>query len=145
MSLPVLGPKFRSDVPSDQLAGKRLSGETVEGSKVHIDGTNGVTAEGATVATADVMASKGVIHAIDAVPLFTGLKIGSVGVMAGAITGECLGGGNGFGELIRVAASQLNTPRVFSLILYLSFIGLALFAATAWAQRALIFWHRERH
>ncbi|MEG3663436.1 ABC transporter permease [Celeribacter halophilus] len=77
--------------------------------------------------------------------IFTGLKIGSVGVMAGAITGEFLGGGNGFGELIRVAASQLNTPRVFSLILYLSFIGLALFAATAWAQRALIFWHKERH
>ncbi|WP_282603197.1 ABC transporter permease [Paracoccus sp. PARArs4] len=76
--------------------------------------------------------------------IFTGLKIGSVGVMAGAITGEFLGGGNGFGELIRVAASQLNTPRVFSLILYLSFIGLALFAATAWAQRVLIFWHKER-
>ncbi|WP_405403712.1 ABC transporter permease [Paracoccus sp. Ld10] len=76
--------------------------------------------------------------------IFTGLKIGSVGVMAGAITGEFLGGGNGFGELIRVAASQLNTPRVFSLILFLSLIGLALFAATAWAQRVLIFWHKER-
>ena len=32
---------------------------------------------------------------------FTGLKIASVGVMAGAITGEFLGGGKGFGELIR--------------------------------------------
>jgi NitT/TauT family transport system permease protein len=52
--------------------------------------------------------------------IFTGLKIASVGVMAGAITGEFLGGGKGFGELIRTAASQLNTPRVFSLILYLS-------------------------
>ncbi|MDG1282539.1 MAG: ABC transporter permease, partial [Pseudorhodobacter sp.] len=47
--------------------------------------------------------------------IFTGLKIGAVGVMAGAITAEFLGGGKGFGELIRVAASQLNTPRVFSL------------------------------
>ena len=45
--------------------------------------------------------------------LFTGLKIGAVGVMAGAITGEFLGGGKGFGELIRVAASQLNTPQGF--------------------------------
>ena len=60
--------------------------------------------------------------------IFTGLKIGAVGVMAGAITGEFLGGGKGFGELIRVSASQLNTPRVFSLILYLSLLGLALFA-----------------
>ena len=41
--------------------------------------------------------------------LFTGLKIASVGVMAGAITGEFLGGGKGFGELIRIAASQLDT------------------------------------
>ena len=76
--------------------------------------------------------------------IFTGLKIGAVGVMAGAITGEFLGGGKGFGELIRVAASQLNTPRVFSLILYLSLVGLAVFASVTWAQRKIVFWHKER-
>ncbi|MGF1593535.1 MAG: ABC transporter permease [Kiloniellaceae bacterium] len=76
--------------------------------------------------------------------LFTGLKIGAVGVMAGAITGEFLGGGKGFGELIRVAASQLNTPRVFSLILYLSLVGLALFATVVWTQRKFVFWHKDR-
>ncbi len=76
--------------------------------------------------------------------IFTGLKIGAVGVMAGAITGEFLGGGKGFGELIRVAASQLNTPRVFSLILYLSLVGLAVFATVTWTQRKVVFWHKER-
>jgi NitT/TauT family transport system permease protein len=76
--------------------------------------------------------------------IFTGLKIGSVGVMAGAITGEFLGGGKGFGELIRTAASQLNTPRVFSLILYLSIVGLGLFAFVSWVQRRFVFWHKER-
>ncbi|MDP5219674.1 ABC transporter permease [Ruegeria sp. 2205SS24-7] len=76
--------------------------------------------------------------------IFTGLKIGAVGVMAGAITGEFLGGGKGFGELIRVAASQLNTPRVFSLILYLSLVGLAVFASVVWTQRKLVFWHKEQ-
>lgn len=76
--------------------------------------------------------------------IFTGLKIGAVGVMAGAITGEFLGGGKGFGELIRVAASQLNTPRVFSLILYLSFVGLALYLLVQFAQRKVVFWHKER-
>lgn len=76
--------------------------------------------------------------------IFTGLKIGSVGVMAGAITGEFLGGGKGFGELIRIAASQLNTPRVFSLILYLSLLGLALFASVSWVQRRVVFWHKDR-
>jgi len=76
--------------------------------------------------------------------IFTGLKIASVGVMAGAITGEFLGGGKGFGELIRIAASQLNTPRVFSLILYLSLVGLAIFVFVVWLQRRLVFWHKER-
>ena len=76
--------------------------------------------------------------------IFTGLKIGAVGVMAGAITAEFLGGGRGFGELIRVAASQLQTPRVFSLILYLSVVGLALFLFVVWVQHRFVFWHRDR-
>lgn len=75
--------------------------------------------------------------------IFTGLKIGAVGVMAGAITAEFLGGGKGFGELIRVAASQLNTPRVFSLIFYLSILGLGLYALVTFAQRKIVFWHRD--
>jgi NitT/TauT family transport system permease protein len=76
--------------------------------------------------------------------IFTGLKIASVGVMAGAITGEFLGGGKGFGELIRTAASQLNTPRVFSLILYLSLVGMALFSFVSWMQRRVVFWQKDR-
>jgi NitT/TauT family transport system permease protein len=75
--------------------------------------------------------------------IFTGLKIAAVGVMAGAITAEFLGGGKGFGELIRVAASQLQTPRVFSLILYLSLLGFALFWLVVFAERKLVFWHRS--
>jgi NitT/TauT family transport system permease protein len=74
--------------------------------------------------------------------LFTGLKIASVGVMAGAITGEFLGGGRGFGEQIRVAATNLATPRVFALIVYLSVLGLAMFGTVVWLQRRLVFWQR---
>jgi NitT/TauT family transport system permease protein len=74
--------------------------------------------------------------------MFTGLKIASVGVMAGAITGEFLGGGKGFGELIRVAASQLNTPRVFALIVFLSLLGLTLFWSVVWVERRFVFWHK---
>ncbi|MEM8552268.1 MAG: ABC transporter permease [Pseudomonadota bacterium] len=75
--------------------------------------------------------------------LFTGLKIAAVGVMAGAITGEFLGGGEGFGALIRVSASQMNTPRVFSLIIYLSFLGLFLYLVVVWLQRVLVFWNKS--
>lgn len=75
--------------------------------------------------------------------MFTGLKIAAVGVMAGAITGEFLGGGKGFGELIRVAASQLNTPRVFSLIIFLSLFGLILFWSVVLLERKLVYWHKS--
>lgn len=74
---------------------------------------------------------------------FTGLKIASISVVSGAIAGEFLGGGNGFGELIRVAASQLDTPRVFSLIIYLSFLGLAMFGVVSWMQYKFVFWNRS--
>jgi len=73
---------------------------------------------------------------------FTGLKIAAVGVMAGAITGEFLGGGQGFGALIRVSASQLDTPRVFSLITYLSFLGLSLYLTVVWVQKTFVFWNK---
>lgn len=76
--------------------------------------------------------------------IFTGLKIAAVGVMAGAITGEFLGGGKGFGEQIRIAASNLNTPRVFSLILYLSLVGLALYGLVSWVQRTFVFWQKSQ-
>lgn len=75
--------------------------------------------------------------------IFTGLKIAAVGVMAGAIMGEFLGGGKGFGALIRQSASQMNTPRVFALIIYLSLLGLALYFTVVWIQRRLVFWNKS--
>jgi NitT/TauT family transport system permease protein len=74
---------------------------------------------------------------------FAGLKNAAVLTVVGAVVGEFLGGGKGFGELIRVAAAQLDTPRVFSLIIYLSLLGLATFWVVAWAQRRFVFWHKE--
>ena len=73
---------------------------------------------------------------------FTGLKIAAISVVSGAIAGEFLGGGQGFGELIRVAASQLDTPRVFSLIIYLSVLGLVMFGTVSWLQYKFVFWQR---
>ncbi|MFW2542217.1 fasciclin domain-containing protein [Primorskyibacter sp. 2E107] len=54
-------------VTSDQLVGKRLSVATVQGSTVHIDGRHGVKVDDATVTTADITATNGVIHVIDSV------------------------------------------------------------------------------
>lgn len=75
--------------------------------------------------------------------IFTGLKIAALSVMAGAITAEFLGGGKGFGELIRVAASQLDTARVFALIIYLSLVGLAMYGIVMLAERRIVFWQHR--
>jgi NitT/TauT family transport system permease protein len=73
--------------------------------------------------------------------LFTGLKIGAVGAMAGAITGEFLRGGKGWSGLPPPSSTR---PRVFSLVLCLSLLGLALFAIVVWIQRRFVFWHKDR-
>jgi uncharacterized surface protein with fasciclin (FAS1) repeats len=54
---------------SADIAGQQLSVATVNGQEVAIDATDGVTVDGATVTTADIVASNGVIHVIDAVIL----------------------------------------------------------------------------
>ncbi len=55
-------------VMSADLAGKEMSPATVEGDTVEIDATGtGVMVDGATVTTADIEASNGVIHVIDKV------------------------------------------------------------------------------
>jgi uncharacterized surface protein with fasciclin (FAS1) repeats len=54
-------------VMSGDIAGKVMDVATVQGSKVHIDATDGVKVGSGTVVAADVAADNGVIHVIDAV------------------------------------------------------------------------------
>ncbi len=54
---------------SKDLAGKTLSAKTLNGAEVAVDATNGVKVGGANVVKADIYASNGVIHVIDAVLL----------------------------------------------------------------------------
>ncbi|MGB0499044.1 MAG: fasciclin domain-containing protein [Rubricella sp.] len=56
-------------VMSGDIAGQMLDVETVQGSSVAIDATDGVMVDGATVIQADIEASNGVIHVIDQVIL----------------------------------------------------------------------------
>jgi uncharacterized surface protein with fasciclin (FAS1) repeats len=51
------------------VAGKVMDPATAGGATIHVDGTNGVTVDGAKVVTADIGCSNGVIHVIDAVLL----------------------------------------------------------------------------
>lgn len=54
-------------VLSGSLAGQQFSTPTVEGTSVAIDGTAGVRVDNASVVTADIETSNGVIHVIDTV------------------------------------------------------------------------------
>lgn len=54
-------------VLSKDIAGKTLSVTTVNGADVAVDATNGVMVGGATVVTADIATTNGVIHVIDTV------------------------------------------------------------------------------
>ncbi len=54
-------------ITSDQLAGRTSAPVTVNGAILAIDGRNGVQVNSATVVTADIAASNGVIHVIDTV------------------------------------------------------------------------------
>jgi uncharacterized surface protein with fasciclin (FAS1) repeats len=54
-------------VPASAVAGKVTDAKTVNGATINVNGTSGVKVNDATVITADVQASNGVIHVIDTV------------------------------------------------------------------------------
>jgi uncharacterized surface protein with fasciclin (FAS1) repeats len=54
-------------VMSTDIAGKTLKVKTVQGADIDVDATHGVSINGAKVVTADIEATNGVIHVIDAV------------------------------------------------------------------------------
>lgn len=49
--------------------GKKVAPASVNGEALHVDGTNGVTVNGAKVTSADIACTNGVIHVIDTVIL----------------------------------------------------------------------------
>tara|TARA_R110002073_G_scaffold100174_4_gene228255 strand:- start:2228 stop:2713 length:486 start_codon:yes stop_codon:yes gene_type:complete len=56
-------------IMSADIAGKTAEVDTVQGSKLSVDATNGVRVDNANVVMADIETSNGVIHVIDAVVL----------------------------------------------------------------------------
>lgn len=56
-------------VMAADVKGKKVSPASVNGEALHVDGTNGVTVNGAKVISADIACTNGVIHVIDTVIL----------------------------------------------------------------------------
>jgi uncharacterized surface protein with fasciclin (FAS1) repeats len=54
-------------VMAADVSGKKLTPASVNGEALHVDGTSGVTVNGAKVTSADIACTNGVIHVIDTV------------------------------------------------------------------------------
>ena len=72
--------------------------------------------------------------------IFVGLDIGIVLAVLGAIVGEFVGAQGGIGFMILQYNFQLETAKVFALIVVLSVTGIALHNVVRWLHRRTVFW-----
>ena len=80
--------------------------------------------------------------------VFSGLKIAITSAVVGAIVAEFVGSDTGLGYLLLTSTATLDGSLVWSALLILVVIGVALFAIIAWLEKAVIPWHvsiRSRH
>jgi NitT/TauT family transport system permease protein len=73
---------------------------------------------------------------------FAGLEIAAVLAVIGAIVGEFVGAQVGLGYLITVLNFNLDVPGVFSVLIFLSLLGIGLHGAVKQLGRRCIFWTR---
>ncbi len=69
--------------------------------------------------------------------LLSGLRVGATFSLVGATVGEWVGASRGLGYLMIQANARLRMDRVFAVVLFLTLLGLGLFAALAWLERLL--------
>ncbi|MCG8551959.1 MAG: ABC transporter permease [Desulfobacterales bacterium] len=71
---------------------------------------------------------------------FAGLKVGVTVATIGAVIGEWVGAQKGLGYLMIQSNARLNTDLVFACILWLSAMGLGLWALVGFAERRMVTW-----
>jgi NitT/TauT family transport system permease protein len=77
----------------------------------------------------------------DALPtIFAGLKVALTFAMIGAIIAEFVGAEAGLGYLLSKYNFELRIPLVYTLIVLLALLGLALYLLLEWLDRTLVFW-----
>jgi NitT/TauT family transport system permease protein len=73
--------------------------------------------------------------------VFTGMEVGIVFALIGAIVGEYLGGNQGLGYMVVVSLNALDAPQLFAVIVLLAALGSILFFAINGLKRWAIPWH----
>jgi NitT/TauT family transport system permease protein len=77
--------------------------------------------------------------------VFAGAKVAVTLAVIGAVIGEFVGSVNGLGNLLLAANSQLDSPLAWAALLWLSVLGILLFAAVVIAERLLMPWAGTGH
>jgi NitT/TauT family transport system permease protein len=76
--------------------------------------------------------------------IFAGINVAVVFALLAAIVGEFMGSKEGLGTLILYANGNLDTARVFSILLVLAVTGLSLHGLIGALRRRLLFWDGAR-
>ncbi len=76
--------------------------------------------------------------------IFAGINVAVVLALLGTIVGEFMGAKEGLGTLILYANGNLDTARVFSILLLLAATGLLLYWIIGAVRRRLLFWDASR-
>lgn len=75
--------------------------------------------------------------------VLTGVELGIVFAITGAVVGEYLGGDEGLGALAVTMLSGLRTDMLFAVVIVMTVLGFLLYAITAAIRRFAIPWHES--
>jgi NitT/TauT family transport system permease protein len=77
--------------------------------------------------------------------IFAGAKVAVTLAVIGAVIGEFVGSLNGLGNLLLTANSQLDSPLAWAALVWLSVLGIILFAAVVAVERLVMPWSEVGH
>jgi NitT/TauT family transport system permease protein len=77
--------------------------------------------------------------------IFAGSKVAITLAVIGAVIGEFVGSVTGLGNLVLAANAQLDGPLAWAALVWLSALGILLFAAVALAERLMMPWEQASH
>jgi NitT/TauT family transport system permease protein len=70
--------------------------------------------------------------------VFSGMKVGAILAVAGAIVGEFLGSDQGLGYLMMQVQVSLDTPAMFMALLLITMVGMSLYGLVLLLERILV-------
>lgn len=77
--------------------------------------------------------------------IFSGLQVGIVYALLGAVVGEFIAGSLGLGARIVQLQSTMDVPGVFAALVILGIMGALLQALLVWIESKVVFWVRREH